>query len=84
LLLDFELASFLLSLLSLFFLYPRPSLGTTQASSALARLRRSWPPGEVKKLVSEVDCLKAELANKQVELDSERQGRQVTEEALHS
>jgi hypothetical protein len=41
--------------------------------------------GEVeKKLVSEVDPLKAELASRQVELDSERQGCQITEKALRA
>jgi hypothetical protein len=41
--------------------------------------------GEVeKKLVFEVDRLKAELASKQVELEVERQGRQVTKEALRA
>jgi hypothetical protein len=37
-----------------------------------------------KKLVSEVNLLKAELASKQVELDAERQGRPVTEGALRA
>lgn len=41
--------------------------------------------GEVeKKLVSKVDRLKAELASKQAELDSERHRRQITKEALRA
>jgi hypothetical protein len=67
------------------FLFPFFSHSSFSASKAFSRDQSSFfGSSEVeKKLVFEVNCLKAELA-RQVELEIERQGCQVTKEALRA
>jgi hypothetical protein len=67
-------------------LFPSPSCLSFSSSEAYSRDQSSFfGSGEVeKRLVSEVDRLKAELASKQAELEAEHQGHQVTEVALRA